>query len=314
MARYLALTGGVGGAKLALGLAHVLSADELVLMVNTGDDFSHYGLHICPDLDTLMYTLCGEANLETGWGRQSETWQFMDALRALGGEDWFNLGDRDLATHLLRTQRLKEGASLTEVTRALCNRFGIEHAVYPMSDDPVPTIVETPDGELPFQHYFVRDRCAPSVTGFRFEGVERARPSAAVMKLLAEDRIDGVVICPSNPFVSVDPLLHLPGLRAALEGSPAPVVAVSPIVGGQAIKGPTAKMMRELHLPTSALEVARHYGSLLDGFVLDACDQHLVAEIEATGLRAIATQSVMVTLADRIGLARDTLKFLETLK
>lgn len=311
---YLALTGGVGGAKLALGLAHVLSSDELVFMANTGDDFSHFGLHICPDLDTLMYTLCGEANPDSGWGRRDETWQFMAALRAFGGEDWFNLGDRDLATHLVRTQRLKEGATLTEVTRALCRHLGIEHAVYPMSDDPVPTIVETADGELPFQHYFVRDRCAPSVTGFRFDGVETARPSEPIMKLLSEGRIDGVVICPSNPFVSVDPMLHLPGLRPALEASGAPVVAVSPIVGGQAIKGPTAKMMRELRLPTTAIEVARHYGGLLDGFVLDACDQHLTAEIEAMGCRAIATQSVMVTLADRIGLARDTLKFLETLK
>ena len=314
MARYLALTGGVGGAKLALGLAQVLSPDELVLLVNTGDDFSHYGLHICPDLDTLMYTLCGEANPDTGWGRNDETWQFMAALRELGGEDWFNLGDRDLATHLTRTQRLNEGATLTEVTQALCQHLGIAHEVYPMSDDPVPTIVETPDGELPFQHYFVRDRCAPSVTGFRFDGAEKARPSGPIMKLLAEDRLDGIVICPSNPFVSVDPMLNLPGLRSALEASRAPVVAVSPIVGGHAIKGPTAKMMRELRLPTTAVEVARHYGSLLDGFVLDACDQDLVAEIEAMGGRAIATQSVMVTLADRIGLARNTLKFLETLK
>ncbi len=310
---YLALTGGVGGAKLALGLASVLSRDEVVFMANTGDDFSHLGLHICPDLDTLMYTLAGEANPDTGWGRRNETWQFMQALRAFGGEDWFNLGDRDLATHMVRTQRLKEGASLTEVTRELCESLGIEHRVVPMSDDPVRTVVETGDGDLPFQHYFVRDRCEPGVTGFRFDGIEKARPSQAIMKLAAQDRLDGVIICPSNPFVSVDPMLHLPGLRKALETSRAPVVAVSPIVAGAAIKGPTAKMMSELRLPTTAVEVARHYGSLLDGFVLDECDAALVSEVEAVGCRAIATPSVMVTLEDRIGLAGATLKFLETL-
>ena len=310
---YLALTGGVGGAKLALGLARTLSPDEVVFMANTGDDFTHLGLHICPDLDTLMYTLAGVADPNTGWGRQDETWQFMQALRAFGGEDWFNLGDRDLATHMVRTQRLKEGASLTEVTRELCKSLGIEHRVHPMSDDPVPTMVETAGGDLPFQHYFVRDRCEPSVTGFRFDGIEKAHPAAAIMNLLAQDRLDGVIICPSNPFVSVDPMLHLPGLRESLERSRAPVVAVSPIVGGAAIKGPTAKMMSELRLPATAVEVARHYGSLLDGFVLDECDAALVAAVEALGCRAIATPSVMVTLEDRVGLARATLKFLETL-
>lgn len=311
---YLALTGGVGGAKLALGLAQTLSPDELVFMANTGDDFTHFGLHICPDLDTLMYTLAGEANPDTGWGRQDESWEFMRALRALGADDWFNLGDRDLATHVVRTQRLREGASLTEATRELCERLRIAHRVYPMSDDPVPTVVETVDGDLQFQHYFVRDRCEPRVSGFRFDGIERARPSREVMKLAVEDRLDGVVICPSNPFVSVDPMLHLPGLRAALEASRAPVVAVSPIVGGAAIKGPAAKMMAELRLPATAVEVARHYGGLLDGFVLDERDANLVPEVRALGCQATATQSVMVTLADRIRLADATLKFLETLK
>lgn len=310
----LALTGGVGGAKLALGLARSLSPSDVAFMANTGDDFTHLGLHICPDLDTLMYTLADEANPDTGWGRRDETWQFMSALRTLGGEDWFNLGDRDLATHVIRTEKLRQGATLTEVTRSLCRDLGIEHAVYPMTDDPVPTIVETASGDLPFQHYFVRDRCEPTVTGFRFDGSEAARPSEEVMALVGSERLTGVVICPSNPFVSVDPMLHLPGMRRALESSPAPVVAVSPIVAGRAIKGPAAKMMAELRVPATAVEVARHYGSLLDGFVLDASDAGLVGAVEALGVRAIATPSVMVTLEDRIGLARDTLEFLETLK
>lgn len=307
MGRYLAITGGVGGAKLALGLAHVLSPDEVLFVVNTGDDFEHLGLSICPDLDTLTYTLADLSNKELGWGRGDESWNFLDSLLALGGETWFKLGDRDLALHIQRTQRLKQGATLSEVTAEVATHLGIAHRFVPMTDSPVRTIVETTDGPLAFQHYFVRDRCAPTVTGFRFAGIEQARPAPSILEWL--DDCDGVIICPSNPFVSVDPVLAVPGMREAL--SNVPVVAVSPIVGGMAIKGPTAKMMAELKVPATAAQVASHYGDLLDGFILDQADAALHGNL---GLPTVVTQSVMLTLQDRIDLAHVTLRFLDGLK
>jgi LPPG:FO 2-phospho-L-lactate transferase len=309
MPRILAITGGVGGAKLALGLTQRLSADEVAFAVNTGDDFEHLGLEICPDLDTLTYTLAGLANPDTGWGRREETWNFLEALDSLGGESWFRLGDHDLALHVHRTRLLAAGASRTDVAAAIAGRLGVAHPILPMSDDPVRTTVHTPDGPLAFQHYFVRDRCAPKVTGFEFRGASQARPSPAVLEWLAA--ADGVVICPSNPFVSVDPLLHLPGMRDALRRAAAPVVAVSPIVGGAAIKGPAAKMMGELNLPASADQVATHYGDLLDGFVLDQRDAGLESAIHVP---AVVAQTVMVTLADRVDLADTVLEFLQRLR
>ena len=311
--RIVALTGGVGGAKLGLGLAQLLGPDALRFVVNTGDDFEHLGLHISPDLDTLLYTLSDEANPETGWGRRNESWQFMDALRQLDGEAWFNLGDRDLATHVTRTHMLAAGSTLTEATAFLGARMGIAHAMLPMSDDPVRTMVATADGELAFQHYFVRERCAPAVTGFRFAGIEDARPSAAVTAALTDPALTGIVICPSNPFVSVDPILSLPGMRALLAAAPCPIVAVSPIVGGMAIKGPTAKMMDELGVPRTAAAVARHYGDFLDGFLLDETDRDQRAAVGALGPATDVAQSVMVTLPDRIALARSVLAFLDRL-
>jgi len=309
MTRILAITGGVGGAKLALGLANVLGPDEAGFVVNTGDDFEHLGLEICPDLDTLTYTLAGLANPDTGWGRQDETWNFLETLETLGGETWFQLGDKDLALHVTRTRLLAEGARRTEVAAAIGQALGVRHAILPMSDDAVRTTVLTADGALAFQHYFVRDRCAPAVTGFEFRGAAAARPSAEVLDWLAG--ADGVVICPSNPFVSVDPMLSIPGLRQALIDARAPVIAVSPIVGGAAIKGPAAKMMRELELPASADQIAAHYGGLLDGFVLDSRDADLVARIEAP---SVAAQTVMLTLRDRIDLARTVLEFIHRLR
>lgn len=311
--RIVALTGGVGGAKLGLGLAQLLGPEALRFVVNTGDDFEHFGLHISPDLDTLLYTLSDEANPDTGWGRRNESWQFMDALRQLGGEDWFNLGDRDLATHVTRTRMLAAGSTLTEATALLGARLGVEHAMLPMSDDPVRTMVATADGELGFQHYFVRERCAPAVTGFRFAGIETARPSAAVVAALSDPELTGIVICPSNPFVSVDPILALPGMRALLAAAPCPIVAVSPIVGGMAIKGPTAKMMDELGVPRTAAAVARHYCDFLDGFVLDETDRDQRAAVGALGPATDVAQSVMLTLHDRIALARSVLDFLDAL-
>lgn len=306
---YLALTGGIGGAKLALGLSRILGPEEVVFVVNTGDDFEHLGLRISPDLDTLTYTLAGHSNTDTGWGRGDESWHFMAALDELGGETWFQLGDRDLALHVERTRMLAAGATLTEVTRHVCAALGIAHRILPMSDDPVRTVVHTPDGALPFQHYFVRDRCRPAVTGFDFQGAGEAAPNPGILEAL--EYCQGILVCPSNPFVSVDPILAVSGMRAALKSCPAPLVAVSPIVGNRAIKGPTAKMMRELDVPASARQVALHYGELLDGFLLDEQDASLHGNLSVP--TAVA-QSVMVTLDDRIALAEAALGFLETLK
>lgn len=311
--RYIAITGGVGGAKLALGLIQLLGPDEVSFVVNTGDDFEHLGLHISPDIDTLVYTLSGESNTDAGWGRRGETWQFMRALKQFGGESWFNLGDLDLAMHVERTQRLRQGADLTQVTRELATALGVKYEVLPMSDAPVRTMIGTANGELAFQHYFVRDRCAPAVTGFRFDGAADATLSPQIEQRLDDPSLAGVIICPSNPFVSVDPVLAVPGLRERLARLRVPIVAVSPIVAGTAIKGPTAKMMTELQIPNDALAVARHYRGLVSGFVLDNQDAALEGAVASLGLATVVTQTVMLTLADRQQLADDVLKFIRRL-
>ena len=307
----LALSGGVGGAKLALGLTKVLPPDRLTVVANTGDDFNHLGLLICPDLDTVMYTLADVNNREVGWGQAGETWNFLDAFNSLGGEAWFRLGDRDLATHILRTTKQQQGMSLSQVTEELCASLGVRHSLVPMTDDEVATVVNTVNGEtLAFQHYFVRDHCEPKVTGFDFQGIETAVPSNAFKNALEDPALAVVVICPSNPFVSVDPILGLPGV---LDSIVVPLVAVSPIVGGQAIKGPAAKMMRELGMPQTATAVAKHYvtkyGGALSGFILDEQDRLLAPEVEALGVSTIVTNTVMVTLQDRIDLANQVLRF-----
>ena len=313
MTRLLALTGGVGGAKLGLGFANILSSDELAFVVNTGDDFEHLGLRISPDLDTLMYTLSGEANAEQGWGRRGESFQFLDALAQLGGAAWFRVGDRDMAVHVQRTALMRAGQNLTAATAQLNAALGIRHPVFPMSDDPVATIVHTRDGPMAFQHYFVRDRCAPTVTGFHFEGAEVADLNAALIDWLDAHPIDGIVICPSNPFVSVDPILAVPGMRDLLRRTTVPIIAVSPIVKGMALKGPAAKMMEELDVPRTASAVAQHYGDLLDGFVLDTADADLRHQIEAQGVLTHVTNTVMVSLPDRIQLAEQCIAFIDRL-
>lgn len=306
MSKILALTGGVGGAKLALGLSKVLPPDELMFAVNTGDDFEHLGLHISPDLDSLTYALSQQNNTETGWGRAGESWNFIETLGALGGEAWFRLGDKDLALHTARTQMLKAGATLSQATAAITQSMDIEHTVAPMSDSPVRTIVHSDQGDLAFQHYFVREGCGPKVNGFSFDGIESAKLNPLIRDWLAD--CAGVIICPSNPFVSVDPLLHLDGFGEALKSLP--VIAVSPIVGGIAIKGPAAKMMQELDMPATALAVADHYEGLIDGFIVDQTDAELV---EQFNVPTISTPSVMVTLQDRIDLARTCVRFLASL-
>lgn len=310
--RCLALSGGVGGAKLALGLARQLSADELVIVANTGDDFRHLGLKICPDLDTVMYTLADLANKELGWGQAGETWHFLSALERIGGDSWFRLGDMDMATHIQRTQLLAAGLSLSEVTANLCERLGVTHPIVPMTDDEVATRVHVSNGDiLAFQHYFVRDRCEPEVTGFDFQGIHHARPAPGFVDAL-KDQLDCILICPSNPFVSVDPVLKLPDVESACRTNPAPVIAVSPIIGGAAIKGPAAKMMAELGMPQTALAVAEHYVGRIDGFVIDEADSELQPAIEALGIHCLVTKTLMRSLDDRRQLADDCLRFATT--
>ncbi len=303
----LALSGGVGGAELVVGLARRLAPKRLMVVANTGDDFEHLGLHVSPDIDTLVYTLSGLANPETGWGRADETWNFMATLAALGGETWFQLGDNDLAMHVERSRRLRAGESLSAITADLSARLGVAVRIVPMSDDPVRTIVETPGGPLDFQSYFVRERCEPVVTGFRFDGVVAARAQPQIFRALADPALGAVVICPSNPFISVDPILALPGLREGLTSCPAPVIAVSPIVGGGAIKGPTAKMMGELDMAVTAAGIAAHYGDLLDGFVIDRADAGLAEALRAAGPAVRVADTVMESLEDREALAREVL-------
>jgi LPPG:FO 2-phospho-L-lactate transferase len=308
--KVLALAGGVGGAKLALGLAGVVPGEALTVVVNTADDFEHLGLAISPDLDTVMYTLAGVANPETGWGRRDERWTVMETLGALGGETWFRLGDKDLATHIERTRRLRAGERLSTITHDLARRLGVRCTMAPMSDDPVRTVVTTDDDELAFQDWFVRLRCQPVVVSLHFAGANTARPHAALLDLAG---LRGLVICPSNPFVSVAPIIALPGVRAALEGTRTPLVAVTPIVGGQAIKGPAAKMLAELGHDVSALGVARYYKGLIDGFVLDAQDSRLKDQIEALGMRVRVADTMMRNDDDKRRLANATLEFVDEL-
>ena len=301
----LALSGGIGGAKLALGLYRVLPPGALTVVANTGDDFEHLGLAISPDCDTLLYTLAGLDDPERGWGRRDETWTFMKALERLGGETWFNLGDGDLATHVERTRRLAAGESLSQIADDFRRRLGISARLLPMSDDRVRTRLRTAEGWLDFQDYFVRQRCRPVVREIAFAGADQARPQPNFLAALADKNLRAVVICPSNPFISIDPILSLPGIHEALRACQAPVVAVSPIIGGKAVKGPTAKMMAELGLPVDAAAVARHYGELLDHYVADETDANEIGDL---GLPVTVTRTFMLSLEDREALARVVLE------
>ena len=303
--RVVALAGGVGGAKLADGLAQVLPPEHLTVIVNVGDDFEHLGLKICPDLDTVCYTLAGLANPETGWGRIDETWHMLESLGTLGGPTWFRLGDRDLALHLERTNRLRHGMPLSQVTHDLCRQMGVQARVLPVTDDVVPTLVLTESGELPFQEYFVRQHCEPVVTGFRFAGVEQARPAYGVLEAL--NQADLVVLCPSNPWVSLDPILAISEVTTAIGTHR--VVGVSPIIGGKTVKGPAAKMFAELGIPASALAVAQHYGSLLSGFLLDDQDSDQADAVQGLNILPYVTQTIMRTQSDRRHLALEVLEF-----
>ncbi len=306
----VALSGGVGGAKLALGLSRVLAPEDLLIVANTGDDFEHLGLSISPDIDTLTYVLSGLDNPVLGWGRRDETWSFMETIATLGGESWFRLGDRDLALHVERTRRLRDGQTLSQVTRDVCRQLGIAQRVLPMSDDPVRTRVLSDEGWLDFQAYFVRRQCKPVVHELVFDGVAKARPQPDVMAALASGTVRAVVICPSNPFISIEPILAVPGLRNAVAGCGAPVVAVSPIVGGRAVKGPTAKMMQELGLTVSAATAAQRYGGLLSGYVVDPAD---AGDVRGLSVTIETAPTLMTDLATREALARTVLELADSL-
>jgi len=314
--KIVALAGGVGGAKLAHGLAQILPSEDLTIIVNTGDDFEHYGLYISPDLDTVCYTLAGLANPETGWGRVDETWNVIENAKRLGGPSWFNLGDQDLGTHLERTRRLKAGDSLSQITRDFCNAWGIQYTVLPMSDQHVRTMVNTDEGELAFQEYFVHRRCEPKVKGFRFEGLDSAKPTPGTREAIQS--ADAVVFCPSNPWVSIDPILRVIPLTPSPlslrekgwdEGKP--VFAVSPIIGGQTVKGPAAKMYSELGIEPSAFAVANHYRNLLTGFILDKTDEELNESVKGLNIQTYVTYTLMKSHEDRKQLASEVINFME---
>jgi LPPG:FO 2-phospho-L-lactate transferase len=306
--RVTVLTGGVGGAKLVLGLCHAIRAEQVTAIVNTGDDFTHLGLAISPDIDTLLYTLAGKANAAQGWGREGESWSFMEAVRSLRGQDWFALGDGDLALHVLRTTRLCDGDALSAIIADFASAWRIAAKVLPMSNDAVATRVLTDEGELDFQDYFVRRKCEPAVRAIRFEGSETARPAPGVVEALCDPHCRAILIAPSNPFLSIDPILAVPSIRQALMETTVPIVAVSPIVGGEAVKGPTAKLMRELRLEVSAETVARHYGSLIDGMLIDERDPP--TGLELPHARA---DTLMTTLDDRIRVAGAALDLADSL-
>ena len=305
----LSLCGGVGGAKLAHGLCKNVRPEDLLVVVNTGDDFSHLGLHISPDLDTVMYTLAEVADPERGWGIAGETWNFMEAVSGFADLDWFRLGDKDLATHLYRTRMLEQGQGLGQITRALCRSFGIEHRIVPMSDDPLRTRIVTDRGTLPFQDYFVRQGCRPRVQAVEFDGAGQARAHPDFAALLNSSELDAVILCPSNPFLSIDPLLSLEDVRSSLQSVNAPVIAVSPIVGGKALKGPAAKIMQELDMPANNLSIADYYRDFLHGLIIDTGDEHEAQAIEKLGIRVKAAHTVMRSVQDRIDLAETCLEF-----
>jgi LPPG:FO 2-phospho-L-lactate transferase len=298
--KVVCLAGGGGRAKLAFGLARLLPPEQLTIVVNTGDDFTHLGLTICPDLDTVMYTLAGLDNQQTGWGRAGDSWRVMESVAQVGGPDWFRLGDLDLGIHLTRTHWLANGRTLTEVTRHLCQQLGIAHAILPMSDQPAPTLIESAGELLPFQDWFVRQQWQPPVT--RVVLPEDVRATGAVVR--AVQTADVVLIAPSNPFVSVGPILNVYPLAALLLDVPELVLAVSPIVGGQAVKGPAAKMMGEMGLPVTAAAVAAHYGELIDLFVYDVQDAE---DVVVEGVTAVRLDTMMLDEYGRVRVAQQVL-------
>ena len=303
--KVLALAGGVGGAKLALGLRDILDEESLAIVVNTGDDEEFFGLHVSPDLDTVMYTLGGIANPDTGWGISGETFRSLNRLRQYGADTWFNLGDLDMATHIRRTQLLGQGNTLSEVTNSLCSSLGIAHSIFPMTDDTLRTVVITEISEMSFQEYFVKNRCDPRVISLRFDSPSECSPSPGFVTALNES--DLLVFCPSNPFLSVDPILAVPGVRKKIENFRGARVAVSPIVGGEAIKGPAGKILRELGHEVSCVGVAKRYVDLCDVFIIDNVDADLASTIAKLGMRVVVTNTIMNNDQEKRTLAQEIL-------
>jgi LPPG:FO 2-phospho-L-lactate transferase len=304
------LAGGVGAAKFIRGLVRRIPQNRLTVIVNTGDDEYFYGLHVSPDLDTVIYTLAGVVNPVTGWGRAHETFHALEVLGQFYGSRWFNLGDRDLATHLYRTERLRSGVSLTEVTREIAQKLGVKARVLPMSDDRVHTHVKLRGKPpLPFQQYFVKGRARGAVEAIELRGVEVARPAQGVLEAITQAA--GVILAPSNPFVSLGPILALEGVREALSSVRSRVVAISPIVGGRSVRGPADAMMRGLGHEVSPLGVARLYQNLIGAFILDRLDRHYEGSIEQLGIRPIIADTIMVTPAKAARLADVALAAIE---
>jgi LPPG:FO 2-phospho-L-lactate transferase len=303
-----ALAGGVGGAKMVSGIAELVRPDNFTVIVNTGDDFDWMGLQVCPDLDTIIYTLARLANPLTGWGIHNDSFHTLNRLKELGCDGWFLIGDRDLATHLFRSELKREGKSLTEIVRLLCRRNGVMVNVVPMCDSPVPTLVHTGDGTLEFQDYFVRRKCKPIVTGFSFSGAESVHPAPGLIQAI--DGADAVILCPSNPFISIGPILAVPGIRHSLNSTRATVMAVSPIIRGESIKGPTAAMLSQMGMPVSAVSVAKMYRDFLDIFVVDESDENLIPGTLEYGIDARRAPILMNDQQARHNLARLLLEML----
>lgn len=303
-----ALAGGVGAAKFLSGLIAVMPPEDLTIIVNTGDDFRWMGLYVCPDLDTIVYSLCGRANSQTGWGVRDDSFRALERLRELGFDTWFCIGDIDLATHLYRTEQLAAGRSLTDVTQSICRQNGLQCRILPMTDSYVPTLVHTGDGTLPFQEYFVRRHCEPLVTGFTYEGIDAAAPAPGVLEAL--EMADGIILCPSNPFVSIAPILAVPGIRPLLRRIRAAILAISPLISGDALKGPAAAMMKQLGMKASASTVADMYRDFLDAFILDRRDEGLASDIERLGIKVQLEDTVMIGDSAKEALAVSALETL----
>ena len=313
MGKYLAISGGIGGAKLALGLSHALDPAQLTVVANTGDDFIHHGLNISPDIDTLLYTLADLNNTELGWGRRDETWGFAEACEQLGMDTWFRLGDKDLAIHLYRTERMRQGASLSEVINELRVKFKVRAEIVPMSDTPVATIVESDIGTLSFQEYFVKNRCKPKVSKIHFAGINEAAPARAFLQILDDEELQGIIICPSNPFLSIDPILSLPGIKEKIKKSAKPVLVVSPVVDGQSLKGPTSKLMHELNLSCNVLSIAEIYHDIATAIIIDTSDKFAIEQIESLGLSVLSTNIIMNELEEKIELGRQLIELCTSL-
>ncbi len=302
--KIVALCGGVGGAKLALGLERISQPGTTTIVVNVGDDFEHLGLRICPDIDTVLYTLGNLSDLERGWGRAEESWNFIENVKRLGGDDWFRLGDKDLALHVTRTQHLHRGGSLSDFVARAAKLLDIRSNIVPATDEVISTMIDTDQGVLPFQEYFVKLRCVPRIKSIQFEGAASAVAAPGVLSALSDPALHAIIICPSNPYLSVDPILAIPGITAALRNSSAPVIAISPIVGGAAIKGPTAKIMTELSFAPSQRSIAAHYQGLIDALVVDVSDE---SEARGLSVQTFVVPTVMTTIEQKIQLARDVI-------